>query len=50
MRQVKPQLTFECRDRYEFERLTQKQVQMAHKITVGGVVVKNRNGPVGSAA
>lgn len=50
MARVKPQHTIECRDRYEFERLSRAQVDAAHKITVGGVVVKNRNGPVGSAA
>jgi hypothetical protein len=44
------QRVIECRDRYEFERLSLRQVQMAHKIIVGGTVVKDRNGPVGVRA
>ncbi len=50
MSRVKPQHTIECRDRYEFERLSMDQVANAHKIIVGGVVVKNRDGPVGGRA
>jgi hypothetical protein len=33
----------ECADRRAFDKLTQEQVNHAEKITVGGVVVKNRS-------